>query len=327
MQIRSLIDELESQKPLKWDKRLYSSQIEMALEETNPVLWIQNRKFFYITKSCHTQIAEKLEIPIKYYHKMEETAPELLAENVNTWLRKNGKYVFIRSLGDSTRAFLSDRYRVIDHLDVLLCALNELQAHDAEIEDCYLSEIEMNIKVKSAKLRDFVRHKDDLIMGGIFITNSETGHKALRVEPRMFRVKCSNGMIVEELVTREIHIGNGDEISDEIVYLSLRRSIRELFNRFGEIVLLLRESTEAKIRNPQKVIQNVVDQYKLSEAQKANILIAFGAEPEYDQYGIANAVTLAAQKEESWEKSVELEKLGGKLIALPMEEFKALDEP
>ena len=84
MQIRSLIDELESQKPLKWDKRLYSSQIEMALEETNPVLWIQNRKFFYITKSCHTQIAEKLEIPIKYYHKMEETAPELLAENVNT---------------------------------------------------------------------------------------------------------------------------------------------------------------------------------------------------------------------------------------------------
>lgn len=327
MQIRSLIDELETQKPLKWDRKLNAAQIEMILDESRPILRLQDDKSFSITKPCHNQIAEKLEIPLKYYHKMEEAAPELLAENVNTWLRKNGKDVFIRGLGNSVRAFLSDRYRVIDHLDVLLCALNELQAHDAEIEDCYLSEIEMNIKVKSQKLKDFVRHKDDLIMGGIFITNSETGHKALRVEPRMFRVKCSNGMIVEELVTREIHIGNGDEISDEIVYLSLRRSIRELFNRFGEIVLLLRESTEAKIRNPQKVIQNVVNQYKLSEAQKANILMAFGAEPEYDQYGIANAVTQAAQKEETWEKSVELEKLGGKLVALPMEEFKALDEP
>jgi len=327
MQIRSLIDEMESQKSLKWDKKLNSAQIEMILDESRPILRLQDDKSFSITKPCHNQIAEKLEIPLKYYHKMEESAPELLAENVNTWLRKNGKDIFIRGLGDSVRAFLSDRYRVIDHLDVLLCALNELQAHDAEIEDCYLSEIEMNIKVKSQKLKDFVRHKDDLIMGGIFITNSETGHKALRVEPRMFRVKCSNGMIVEELVTREIHIGNGDEISDEIVYLSLRRSIRELFSRFGEIVLLLRESTEAKIRNPQKVIQNVVDQYKLSEAQKVNILMAFGAEPEYDQYGIANAVTQAAQKEETWEKSVELEKLGGKLVALPMEEFKALDEP
>ena len=163
-------------------------------------------------------------------------------------------------------------------------------------------------------------------MGGIFLTNSETGHKALRVEPRMFRVKCSNGMIAEELVTREIHIGNVDEISDRIVYLSLRRSIRELFNRFGEIVLLLRESTEIKIRNPQKVIQNVVEQYKLSETQKANILMAFGAEPEYDKYGIANALTLASQKEETWEKSVEMEQIGGRLITLPIEEFKSLDE-
>ncbi len=326
MQIRSLIKELEQQKPLKWDKKLNAAQIAMALAENTPILRLPGEELFSISKPCHTQFAEKLEIPLKYYHKMEESAPELLVENVNAWLKKNGKDVFIRGQGDSVRAFLSDRYRVIDHLDVLYCALNELQAHNAEIEDCYLSEIEMNIKVKSAKLRDFVRHKDDLIMGGLFLTNSETGHKALRVEPRMFRVKCSNGMIVEELVTREIHIGNGDEISDEIIYLSLRRSIRELFNRFGEIVLMMRESTEIKIRNPQRVIQNVVDQYKLSEVQKANILMAFGAEPEYDKYGIANALTLAAQKEETWEKSVELERLGGKLAALPMEEFKALDE-
>jgi hypothetical protein len=326
MNLQTMIEELETQKPLKWDKKLGAAQIAMALAENTPILRLPSEELFSITKPCHTQIAEKLEIPLKYYHKMEESAPDLLVSNVNTWLRKNGKDVFIRGLGDSVRAFLSNRYRVIDHLDVLLCALNELQAHDAEIEDCYLSEIEMNIKVKSQKLKDFVRHKDDLIMGGIFITNSETGHKALRVEPRMFRVKCSNGMIVEELVTREIHIGNGDEIADEIVYLSLRRSIRELFSRFGEIVLLLRESTEAKIRNPQKVIQNVVEQYKLSEAQKANILMAFGAEPEYDKYGIANALTLAAQKEETWEKSVEMERIGGRLITLPIEDFKALDE-
>lgn len=321
-----MIDELETQKPLKWDRKLNAAQIAMALAENTPILRLPGEELFSITKPCHTQIAEKLEIPLKYYHKMEESAPDLLVSNVNTWLRKNEKDIFIRGLGNSVRAFLSDRYRVIDHLDVLLCALNELQAHDAEIEDCYLSEIEMNIKVKSQKLKDFVRHKDDLIMGGIFITNSETGHKALRVEPRMFRVKCSNGMIVEELVTREIHIGNSDEISDEIVYLSLRRSIRELFSRFGEIVLLLRESAEAKIRNPQKVIQNVVEQYKLSEAQKANILMAFGAEPEYDKYGIANALTLAAQKEETWEKSVEMERIAGNLITLPVEDFKALDE-
>jgi hypothetical protein len=131
-------------------------------------------------------------------------------------------------------------------------------------------------------------------------------------------------MIIEEFVTREIHIG--DEVFDDMIYLSIRKSIRELFNRFGEITQTLREATEIKIRNPQKVINNVVEQYKLSETQKENILMAFGAEPEYDKYGIANAITLAARKEEAWEKGIELERIGGNLIALPIEEFKSLDE-
>jgi hypothetical protein len=327
MRLENLIQELERQKPLKWDEKLHSSQIKMVLAENEPRFQIKANGSLSINESCHNQIAEKLEIPLKYYHRMEEETPELLARNVNTWLERSEKEYFVRGMGDSVRAFLSDRYRVIDHLDVLYCSLNELQAHDAEIEDCFLSETEMNIKVKSQQLKDFVRHKDDLMIGGIFLANSETGHKALRVEPRLFRVKCSNGLIIEELVTREIHIGNGDEAFDEIIYLSLRRSIRELFSKFGDIIQVLRESSEIKIKNPQKMISNVVEHYRLSKTQRDNILVAFGAEPEYDQYGIASAVTLAAQKEETWEKSVELEKLGGKLVALPMEEFKALDEP
>jgi len=326
MKLQSLIEELEKQYVLKWDQKVKASDVRMFLNENEPKLTLNNSRLFSITEPCHVQIAEKLEIPIKYYHKMASEAPELLVENVNTWLEKEWKNFFIRGMGECVRAFLSDRYRVIDHLDVLYCSLNELQAHEAEIEDCYLSETEMNLKVKSQKLRDFVRHKNDLIIGGLFLTNSETGHKALRVEPRLFRVLCSNGMIIEELITRQVHLGNSDDLSDEMIYLSLRRSIRELFARFGEIIQILRDSTEIKVKNPQKVINNLVSHYRLSEAQKENILIAFGAEPEYDKYGIANAISRAAQKEETWEASVELERIGGNLITLPYEEFKSFDD-
>jgi hypothetical protein len=54
--------------------------------------------------------------------------------------------------------------------------------------------------------------------------------------------------------------------------------------------------------------------------------MALGAEPEADQYGIANAVTRAAQREANWEKSLEMERIGGKLVALPKEEFRGWDE-
>ncbi len=285
-----------------------------------------NGNNFAITRPCHNQIAERLEIPLKYYSKMETEAPDLLAENVNTWLRHSPKEVFVRGLGDSVRAILSDRYRVIDHLDVLYCSLNELQAYEADIEACHLSETEMNLKIRSNQLKDFIRHRNDIIIGGLLLVNSETGHHALRVEPRTFRVQCTNGMVIEEFLTRQIHLGNGNGEFDETIYLSIRRSIRELFGRFGEIVRILRETTEVKVRNALKVINNLVEHYRLSEEQKEKILMAFGAEPEHDKYGIANAVTQAAQNEDNWEKTLEMERIGGKLITLPSEEFKRWDE-
>jgi hypothetical protein len=55
-------------------------------------------------------------------------------------------------------------------------------------------------------------------------------------------------MIIEEFVTREIHLG--DEILDEMIYLSIRRSIRELFGRFGEITQTLRDSCKYQVLFP-----------------------------------------------------------------------------
>jgi len=327
MRLQDMITELERQKPLKWDQKIGSPDLEMVLEEDQPRFQLNgNGNRFLITKPCHNQIAERLEIPVRYYSKMETEAPDLLAENVNTWLKKDSKELFIRGLGGSVRAFLSDKYRVIDNLDVLYCSLNELQAYQTDVEACHLSETEMNVKVRSNQLKDFVRHREDLIVGGLLLTNSETGHRALRVEPRMFRVKCTNGMVIEEFLTRQVHLGNGDGEFDEMVYLSIRRSIKELFGRFGEIIQVLRETTEIKIKNALRVINNLVEHYRLSEDQKEKIIMAFGSEPEHDKYGIANAVTQAAQSDENWEKSLEMERIGGKLIALPREEFKKWDE-
>jgi hypothetical protein len=330
MKLDEMVKELERQKPLKWDRKVHSSIMEMVTVDNDVRFRINGADPHPITRPCHTQIAERLDIPAKYYNRMATEAPSLLTENVNTWLERTGKELFIRRLDNSVRAVLSDRYRVIDHLDFLYSALNELQGHDVEIEECYLSETEMNIKVKSNRLKDFIRDRGDMMIGGLLLTNSETGHKALRLEPRLYRVQCTNGMVLEQFTTRQVHLGsgngNGNGETDEMVYLSIRRSIRELFGRFGEIVQALRDNTEIKVRNIQTVINNLVEHYGLSEAQKTNILISFGAEPELDKYGVANAVTRAARMEESWEAGLELEKIGGRIITLSPDEFKVMDE-
>jgi len=73
------------------------------------------------------------------------------------------------------------------------------------------------------------------------------------------------------------------------------------------------------------MIKSFKEFHAVSEDSKlsvSSILIAFGAEPEHDKYGISDAVTRAAQGEEDWEKGLELERIGGKLITLSFEEFK-----
>ena len=96
MKLENLIEELEKQKPLKWDKRVNSAQIEMHSAGDQGMFQIKGngKNAFSITKPCHNQIAEKLDIPLKYYNKMESEAPDLLVENVNTWLHKTDKDFF-----------------------------------------------------------------------------------------------------------------------------------------------------------------------------------------------------------------------------------------
>jgi len=83
---------------------------------------------FLPTNDFHDQLAEKLGIPSKYYERMATTAPALLARNANHWLRESSKRHLIRGFKTEDgriigRAFLSDRYRVLDHADLAVTAL------------------------------------------------------------------------------------------------------------------------------------------------------------------------------------------------------------
>ncbi len=84
MNIQELITELERQKPMKWDQTVTSDNLTMTVEGSTPRISLGNGSYYGITSSCHAQIAERLEIPLKYYHRMMAESPELLAENTNT---------------------------------------------------------------------------------------------------------------------------------------------------------------------------------------------------------------------------------------------------
>lgn len=83
-----------------------------------------------ITGIAHRQIGTHLRIPAAYYDRMREERPDLLAYNANTWFKQENSQRMLRTLDGSARAYLSNRYRRIDNIDIAggvceACALSQ----------------------------------------------------------------------------------------------------------------------------------------------------------------------------------------------------------
>ena len=75
---------------------------ELALEN-------DTRHELPVTDHAHSQIAARVDIPAKYYNRMRNDAPALLAANVNEWFHSKPERRMVRTLDGQMRAFLSDR--------------------------------------------------------------------------------------------------------------------------------------------------------------------------------------------------------------------------
>jgi hypothetical protein len=327
MDLKDLVEELKRQKMNSFDIIAEDEHIYTIPDENyGLVLGVYKTGKWPLTEWAHSQLAEKTGIPKKYYDRMREAEEfELLADNINTWLR--GERRLIRILDGKVRAILSDRYRIIDNYDLVFLALDEFQKKETvEIHRIDLTETMLYIKAIDRTLTDTVKEKD-IVYGGLVIRNSEVGASALRIEPFILRKVCGNGLILQRTL-KKVHLGRQiTEIDDEIGYSDetkeledkafwskVRDVIRATFDRqtFQSWVERLKESTRIEIEKPMEAVNNIVEHLGLSEEQKQKLLMYF-SEP--TKYGLINAVANLASQTRNVEEQIRLEELGGRILA------------
>ncbi|HMM61136.1 MAG TPA: DUF932 domain-containing protein, partial [Candidatus Rifleibacterium sp.] len=195
LSLTDLAHELQRRSNAKKDFVAHTSQLHMT--DDNKIQF-ENGKLheFEANEIAHNQIAGRLDIPVKYYKRMQENAPHLLAFNVNHWLHKNPETRMIRTLDGTARAFLSDRYQRIENEEIAETVLPVLLEQDGvEIESAAITESRMYIKAVFTKIEGEVK-LGDVVQAGVAISNSEVGQGAVKVEPLVYRLICRNGMIV-----------------------------------------------------------------------------------------------------------------------------------
>lgn len=288
---------------------------------------------FGINELAHQQIATRLQIPYRYYNKMRSEQPTLLDNNINAWLNHAPERRMVRTLDGNVRAFLSDRYRRLDNLelcDAVLPIIREMKG--AQIVSCDITATMLYIKLVNKKLKAEV-DVGDVVQAGMVISNSEVGLGSLKVEPLVYRLVCKNGLIVKDLAQKRYHVGkqiDGEEAayelySDETIkaddrafFLKVQDTVRCAADeaKFMLTVNKLKLAKQEKLgSDPVKTVEMLADRYLLNQNERGSVLRHFIMAGDNSSYGLLNAVTRASQDIEDYNRATELERLGGELLS------------
>lgn len=146
--LQGLAAEIQRQDKAKRDFLVPTSEMKMVSTYEGTHFAVNGIGEFGLTENAHRQLGEYCGIPAGYYNKLAEY-PDMLATNVNHWLNvRGGDNRMIRTLDGNARAFLSDRYRRIDNVQVAETVLPMISRLDgAEVKSCEVTENRMYLKV------------------------------------------------------------------------------------------------------------------------------------------------------------------------------------
>ena len=343
-----LAQELDRQNNAKKDYLLDTRNLIMDADEDNILLTMvgeNSSTILEINDIAHYQIGQHLGIPAKYYEKMQRENPALLAENVNAWFNNDPKRRMVRTLDGTARAFLSDRYRRIDNFDIANAVLPMLKEYNVTFASNEVTDQRMYIKVVNERLTKEVK-PGDYVQSGVIITNSEVGMGTVTIRPLLYRLVCTNGMVVNDAHSRTTrrHIGKGNMAGDDYVLyasdtlladdtallLKMRDTIKAALDEvhFTNLIENMRTATEAKITTQHipEMVQLAAPEFGFTKKEGEGILNHLIRGGDMTLYGFSNAVTRFAQDVGSYDRSTELEEIGYNILTMNPRMWKKLQE-
>ena len=285
------------------------------------------------TSYAHAQMASKLSIPKVYYDRMLKDSPFLLANNVNHWLEKRQEETsLIRTLRGQMRAFLSNRYRIVDNHDILEMVIPELaeMGSGIEIVSCQVTDEKMYLKVINKNVEAAIAVGDP-VQAGFILSNGEIGNSSISVEPFIYRLVCTNGLILKDRKQRKNHAGRVNKNAalyasdtlqaiDDAFRLKIRDLVRNAINisTFQEAVTDMQGAKSNLITgNPVKAVEVTAKAIGLSENESGLVLNHLIRSGDLSKFGMLNAVARTAEDIESYDRATEIERLGSSVLYLP----------
>ncbi len=302
------------------------------------------KKTFRITQQVHTQLARYTGLAPREYWRMQVRTPEVLAREVNRSLTKANDIRTLQTLDGAVLGLLGESDRGIGNEDVVKAVLPVLKKRDLRVMSCFISGGQLYIKAvdrsierdvpTGRKLGDGSHIRFDTISPGIVISNSEVDEDSFSIETSIFTLACTNlaigGRALREYDLDALLRDETRKLGDD----AIRNRIRALvISSLDEANLeaeaqRLKAAAENRIELDEavEVVERAGEGVTLTEAEKRSVLQHFVEGADFTRYGLQAAVTRASADVEDYDRATELERLGGRVIALPSVEWNPILE-
>lgn len=348
--IQELAVEVRRQAELKADYVADTRKMGLSVDDEGYVLTIDGTGpdgglgGYVPTDLCHQQIAGRLDIPWKFYGRLRGEHRDLLTHNVQTLWRERPEKRMVRTLDGNARAFLSNRYRRLDNLDLIEAVVPVLAevAGGLNVVSCEVTEKRLYLKALFPRIEAEVG-VGDVVQAGILISNSEVGSGALTIAPLLYRLICKNGMVAQDYGTRRNHVGKRIEeddamaalyrdetvaADDKAFWMKVEDLVRATATEavFQEIVRDCKELAALRIEaGPVEAVEKLGNRFDLNETERGGVLSALIEGADLTAWGLLNSLTRYAQDDAlDYDRATELEAMGGKVLALPRNDLRQL---
>lgn len=296
---------------------------------------------YQVLHAAHSQFANRLRIPVRYYHRMRDNTPALLSQNVNTWLRQKDRRFLVRTFrpqgadGGTIRALLSNSFKFMENVDLLFTALDvikEMGLH-VNVKSCNLTNRHMYVALSAPRVQteapELLRRyknprtgrRDVRLTAGFVLSNSETGHGAFQIAPRPTANCCTNALTWKQDRLRKIHLGSQLERGSirwskrtkEDVANALKSQVRDAAASFlserylREVTAKMLEAGSRRLKHPVEAVQNATKHLGLTEEEQDDVLSYFVEGGDTRSVGVAQALTFHAQDVSSADKQFQIE--------------------
>lgn len=364
LSLTALAKEIDRRAKAKDDFVAPASKLEMVVGRDNKTMITlhdtKKSRVFPINKVAHEQFADYAGIPMPYYRRMLEIAPTLLAQNVNRWLTDKATAKdrrMVRTLDGTVRALLSDKFRIsLENEDLAEAILPVMMERDLDIMSCDITETRLYIKAvdktlqrdvpTGRKMGDGTHTIFDTVCPSITVSNSEVGRGSLMIESGIFTKACTNMALFGGAPLRKFHTGSRAEMSEDVYALLTDKTKRLTDAAFWSQTrdLVAAAFDEAKIQSlidkltlsaedtiPEKsdvveVIERVGRKFGLADDERKGVLSALIRDGNLSRYGVHSAITRFSADVADYDRATELERVGGRVIELPKNEWRQMAE-